>query len=166
MTSVTSILFGGILSSIGYWKGPMQRKPLRAIILANDSKDPTSDGSTTQIALTLETMHRNLGSEIYTVAEAVSRDSLGPLKAAGVEDVICLESIIPPILVQAFLDPGVAEVTAELASNRVGSQVLCNGDLTLGRKEVRRSTTAFSGDGRSQDHTHCDTRQPGVGHQS
>jgi voltage-gated potassium channel len=94
----------------------------RAIILAKDSRDPTSDGTTTQIALTLETMHRDQGRAIYTVAEAVSRDSINPLKAAGVEDVICLETMIPPILVQAFLDPGVAEVTTELASNRKGSQ--------------------------------------------
>ena len=93
-----------------------------AIILARDSTDPTSDGLTTQLALTLETMHKNGERNIYTVAEAVTRDSIGPLKAAGVEEVVCLETLVSPILVQALLDPGVSDVISELASNRKGSQ--------------------------------------------
>lgn len=94
----------------------------RAIILAKDTKDPNSDGVTTQIALTLENIHEEANRNIYTVAEAVSKDSIAPLKTAGVEDVICLETIISPFLVQAMLDPGVSRVTSELSSNSVGSQ--------------------------------------------
>lgn len=94
----------------------------RAIILARDTRDPNSDGISTQIALTLEAIHRELQSNIHTVAEAVSRDAVSPLKTAGVEDVICLETIIPPALVQAFLNPGVVDFNAILSSNREGSQ--------------------------------------------
>jgi voltage-gated potassium channel len=94
----------------------------RAIILARDTKDANSDGITTQIALTLEGLHRTEGSDIYSVAEAVSKDSVAPLNAAGVEDVICLESIISPILAQAMLNPGVAQVTEALTSQRKGDQ--------------------------------------------
>lgn len=93
-----------------------------AIILARDSSHATSDGLTTQLALTLENMHRTGSKDIYTVAEAVARDSIGPLKAAGVEEVICLETLVSPIIVQGLLDPGVSEVISELASNRKGSQ--------------------------------------------
>lgn len=94
----------------------------KAIILARDTKDPHSDGLTTQMALTLENLHKELGQDIYTVAEAVSRDSITPMKAAGVEEVICVETLISPILVQALLDPGIADVISELTSNRTGSQ--------------------------------------------
>ena len=97
-------------------------KATRAIILARDTKDANSDGITTQIALTLEGLHRTHGSNIYSVAEAVSKDSVGPLNAAGVEDVICLETIISPILAQAMLNPGVAEVTEALTSQQKGDQ--------------------------------------------
>ncbi len=93
-----------------------------AIILARDSTDATSDGLTTQLALTLENMHRTGSRNIYTVAEAVAKDSIGPLKAAGVEEVICLETLVSPIIVQGLLDPGVSGVISELASNRTGSQ--------------------------------------------
>ncbi len=97
-------------------------KASSAIVLAKDPTNPDSDGLTTQLALSLENMHRQVGREIYTVAEAVSRDAIGPLKAAGVEDIICLETVLPPILVQSLLDPGVAGVISELASNSKGSQ--------------------------------------------
>lgn len=94
----------------------------KAIILAADSRDPTTDGVTTQTALTLEAMHREAGTEIHTVAEAVSKDSVEPLRAAGVEDVICLETVMAPLLVQALLDPGVADLASQLTSNTEGYQ--------------------------------------------
>jgi voltage-gated potassium channel len=98
-------------------------KATRAIILARDTKDANSDGSTTQIALTLEGLHRTRGINIYSVAEAVSKDSVAPLNAAGVEDVICLETIISPILAQAMLNAEVTEVTEALTSQQKGDQL-------------------------------------------
>lgn len=95
----------------------------KAIILARDAKDPISDGVTIQIALTLENIHRMRGSDIFTVAEALSKDSIGPLKAAGVEDVICFETMIPPILVQSVLSPQVAEVRSVLSSHEMAGQL-------------------------------------------
>lgn len=110
------------------------------IILARDSTDARSDGLTTQLALTLEHMSKAGQRDIYTVAEAVTKDSIGPLKAAGVEEVVCLETLVSPILVQALLDPGVAEVIEELASNRKGSQYYV-GDISFlkGKKYVHVS---------------------------
>lgn len=94
----------------------------RAIILARDTKDPNSDGITTQIALTLGEMCRSFERTIHTVAEAVSRDSIEPLHAAGVKSVICLEKIISPVLVQALLNPGVVETSEILSTHREGGQ--------------------------------------------
>jgi voltage-gated potassium channel len=75
----------------------------QAIIMARDTTDSHSDGVTTQVAIKLETMCRLKGREIYTVAEVVSEDSIDPLHAAGVEDVICIETVVPPLLAQALI---------------------------------------------------------------
>jgi voltage-gated potassium channel len=99
----------------------------KAIILARDPKDPASDGITTQVALTLEYMRQSAGEDLYTVAEAVSKDSIAPLKAAGVEEVICHEMMIPQLLARALLDPGASEINVELCSNRRGSQYYVGG---------------------------------------
>ncbi|HMK36217.1 MAG TPA: ion channel [Desulfomonilaceae bacterium] len=88
----------------------------QAVLLAKDPKSAQSDGLTTQVALALEGMHRKSGRKLYIVAEAVSRDSIEPLKTAGVDDVVCLETIVPPVLVQAILDPGTPGVIAELST--------------------------------------------------
>ena len=94
----------------------------RAVVLAKDATDANSDGITTQIALVLENMHRLSGKDMYTVAEAVSKDSIVPLHAAGVEHVVCFETIIPPILAQATLNPKATRAGAVLATSREGSQ--------------------------------------------
>jgi voltage-gated potassium channel len=88
----------------------------QAVILARDPKDGLSDGLTTQVALALEAMHRRSGKKLYVVAEAVNRDSIEPLKTAGVDDVVCLENLVPPIIVQSILDPGIPEVISQLTS--------------------------------------------------
>jgi voltage-gated potassium channel len=88
----------------------------QAVLLARDPKNTNSDGLTTQVALALEGMHRNSGKKLFIVAEAVSRDSVEPLRTAGADDVVCLETIVPPVLVQAILDPGTPGVIAELSS--------------------------------------------------
>jgi voltage-gated potassium channel len=77
---------------------------LQAVILAKDPRDINSDGLTTQVALILEQMHRKHGNKIYTVAEVISQDSVEPLQVAGVEHVICLENVLPPLLAQALRD--------------------------------------------------------------
>jgi voltage-gated potassium channel len=76
----------------------------QAVILAKDPRDINSDGLTTQVALILEQMHRKHGNKIYTVAEVISQDSVEPLQVAGVEHVICLENVVPPLLAQALRD--------------------------------------------------------------
>lgn len=88
----------------------------QAVLLARDPKDANSDGLTTQVALALESTNRKSGRKLFTVAEAVSRDSIEPLLTAGVDDVVCLETILPPVLVQAILDPGTPGVIAKLSS--------------------------------------------------
>lgn len=93
---------------------------VRAIILAKDTKDPHSDGLTTQVALTLESMHKQVNKDIYTVVEAVSKDSVNVLKRAGVEDVVCLETFVSPILVQSLIDPGYCGAFSELLSDAIG----------------------------------------------
>lgn len=93
---------------------------VRAIILAKDTKDPHSDGLTTQVALILESMHKQANKDIYTVAEAVSKDSVNVLRRAGVEDVVCLETFVSPILVQSLIDPGYCGAFSELLSNEIG----------------------------------------------
>jgi voltage-gated potassium channel len=88
----------------------------QAVLLARDPKNTHSDGLTTQVALALEGMHRKSGKKLFIVAEAVGRDSVEPLKTAGADDVVCLETIVPPVLVQAILDPGTPSVIAELST--------------------------------------------------
>jgi voltage-gated potassium channel len=88
----------------------------QAVLLAKDPKNTHSDGLTTQVALALEAMHRTSGRKLFIVAEAVSRDSVEPLRTAGADDVVCLETIVPPVLVQAILDPGTPGVIADLSS--------------------------------------------------
>lgn len=94
----------------------------QVVLLARDPKDAHSDGITTQVALALEAMHRQTHRKLYVVAEAVSRDSIEPLKTAGVDDVVCLENIVPPVIVQAILDPGIPGVIHELSSKLTDSQ--------------------------------------------
>ncbi|MBI5250137.1 MAG: ion transporter [Desulfomonile tiedjei] len=88
----------------------------QAVILARDPKNGNSDGLTTQVALALESMRRRSGRKVYVVAEAVNRDSIGPLETAGVDDAVCLENLVPPIIVQSILDPGIPEVISQLSS--------------------------------------------------
>ncbi len=99
----------------------------QAVLLARDPKDAQSDGSTTQVALALEAKHRQTHNKIYVVAEAVSRDSIEPMKTAGVDDVVCLEHIVPPVIVQAILDPGIPGVIHELTSKLTASQLYVAG---------------------------------------
>lgn len=65
-------------------------------------------------------MCKGCGKDIYTVVEVVIKDSMEPLHVAGVEDVICIETVISPVLVQAMLDPGVGALIEQLISNRSG----------------------------------------------
>ncbi|MBM3301150.1 MAG: ion transporter [Deltaproteobacteria bacterium] len=95
----------------------------QAVILAKDPKDGHSDGLTTQVALVLESMRRKTGKKIYVVAEAVNRDSIEPLMTAGVDDVLCLENIVPPVLVQAILDPGVPAIISDLSTKLTEGQI-------------------------------------------
>lgn len=74
-----------------------------AILLARDPRNINSDGLTIQVALMLEQMHRNVGKEITTVAEVISPDSIAPLQVAGVEVIVCLETVVPPLLAEALL---------------------------------------------------------------
>jgi voltage-gated potassium channel len=99
----------------------------QAVLLARDPKDAHSDGATTQVALSLEAMHRQTHNKIYVVAEAVSRDSVEPMKTAGVDDVVCLENIVPPVIVQAILDPGIPGVIHDLTSKLTASQLYVAG---------------------------------------
>jgi voltage-gated potassium channel len=92
------------------------KEALQAVILARDPKDGLSDGLTTQVALVLENMHRSSGKKLYIAAEAVNRDSIEPLRTAGVDDVVCLEDLVPPIIVQSILDPGIPDVIYQLSS--------------------------------------------------
>jgi voltage-gated potassium channel len=75
-----------------------------AVILARHPDDPSTDGRTTQVALMLEQMHQRIGQDITTVAEVVSKDSIEPLKRIGVERVICMETVLPPLLAASFKD--------------------------------------------------------------
>jgi voltage-gated potassium channel len=95
----------------------------QAVILARDPNDGHSDGLTTQVALALESMHRRNGRKLYVVAEAVNRDSIIPLETAGVDNVVCLETLVPPIIVQSILDPGIPEVISQLSSKLKNQQL-------------------------------------------
>ena len=77
-------------------------KAKHAVILARHPEDPSTDGRTTQVALMLEQMHQRVGQDITTVAEVVSKDSIEPLKRIGVERVICMETVLPPLLAASF----------------------------------------------------------------
>lgn len=77
-------------------------KARHAVILARHPEDPSTDGRTTQVALMLEQMHQRAGQDITTVAEVVSKDSIEPLERIGVERVICMETVLPPLLAASF----------------------------------------------------------------
>jgi voltage-gated potassium channel len=73
-----------------------------AILLAKDPRKLSSDGTTIQVALMLEQMHREANKNLTVVAEVISPDSIDPLKVSGVEVIVCLETIVPPILAEAL----------------------------------------------------------------
>jgi voltage-gated potassium channel len=85
-----------------------------AILLARDPRNINSDGLTIQVALMLEQMHRNINKELTTVAEVISPDSIAPLQVAGVEVIVCLETVVPPLLAEALLREHVVEPTQEM----------------------------------------------------
>jgi voltage-gated potassium channel len=100
------------------WSVTLERanavKAKKAIILAKDPAHMVSDGVTLQTAVVLKNMHKEQGSKIALVAEVVSVDSIEPLRLVGVDKIICLETLIPPILAQALQEESLEEfVTAE-----------------------------------------------------
>jgi voltage-gated potassium channel len=88
------------------WWPTLQRsnavKAKQIIILAKDPVHSASDGVTLQVAVMLKHVHKDVDSPATIVAEVVSKDSIDALKIVGVKHVICLEKIIPPILIQCL----------------------------------------------------------------
>jgi voltage-gated potassium channel len=84
-----------------------------AVLLAKNPKEVDSDGLTIQVALMLEQMHQKAGKTLPIVAEVISADSIDPLRAAGVETVVCLEKMVPPILAKALAE----EIAGPLSSD-------------------------------------------------
>jgi voltage-gated potassium channel len=86
------------------WRVTMERanalKATQAVILAKDPNHSASDGVTLQIAMVLKYMHKEVGTTIDLVAEVVSDDSVEPLQLAGIKHIVCLESLVAPMLAQ------------------------------------------------------------------
>jgi voltage-gated potassium channel len=77
-------------------------KAQHAILLAKDPQHTASDGITLQIAVVLKDMHKDADTPMTLVAEVVSADSIEPLQLVGVRHIVCLEQLVPPVLVSAL----------------------------------------------------------------
>jgi voltage-gated potassium channel len=95
------------------WNVTLERanaiKAKKAVIMAKDPAHMASDGITLQAAVVLKNMHKEAGSKIALVAEVVSDDSIKPLELIGVEKIICLETLLAPLLAQALKEESIGE---------------------------------------------------------
>jgi Trk K+ transport system NAD-binding subunit len=82
----------------------------RAIILARDPTDPTSDDLTVATCLSIKHMR----PELHVVAECVDPDNREILERAGCRSIVCVMDLAPGILAQELHDPGVVDALHEL----------------------------------------------------
>jgi voltage-gated potassium channel len=83
----------------------------RAIVLAHDATQASSDDLTVAVCLMLS----KLRPELHVVAECVDPDNRELLERAGCNSVVCVIDLAPGMLVHELHDPGVVDVLQELA---------------------------------------------------
>lgn len=92
------------------------------IILAQDPADVSSDDRTYMIGSMIETMERDHGKPVKTVAEVVAKRHIRNMELAKIDGYVTDEELTGCMLVQEFCNPGVHHVYSQLLSNTHGSQ--------------------------------------------
>ncbi len=110
-----------------------------AFILARDPTSISSDACTFAIGSIIEQIEKTCGHAIETVAEIVSERSLRMIRHSAIDRAVTSEGVGDRLLVQEFLNPGLAELFTELLSNSTGSQLYIRTTKLTGRslKEIQ-----------------------------
>ena len=91
----------------------------RHCIIQADHQDPAnSDHRNLAVALTVERLH----PEVQTVVHCLNPGNVPFYEKAGVDGVVCIESLAGQMMVQELQDPGVHEVLTQLTTNEQGKQ--------------------------------------------
>ena len=107
-----------------------------AMILSQDSNDPSSDNDCLAASLMLE----HLYPEIFTVAECIDPERAELFYKAGCDSVVCLTALATNLVVHELLDPGVQRFIDEGTNNSDGQQFYMVAVVTDGRwSQVRES---------------------------
>lgn len=88
-----------------------------ALIFAENSLDPSSDGKTVLTTMNL----KSLNSKIYICAELVDENNEDYLQKAGCNSIIDITRFGSNMMVQSIQDPGISNVVSHLVSNRIGN---------------------------------------------
>lgn len=92
-------------------------KSSTALIFAENSLDPSSDGKTVLAVMNL----KSINPKIYICAELVDENNEEYLKKAGCNSVIDITRFGSNMMVQSIKDPGISNVVSRLVSNRIGN---------------------------------------------
>lgn len=88
-----------------------------ALIFADNSLDPSSDGKTVLAVMNL----KSINPKISICSELVDENNEDYLKKAGCDSVIDITRFGSNMMVQSIQDPGISNVVSRLVSNRIGN---------------------------------------------
>ncbi|MFT4640249.1 MAG: voltage-gated potassium channel [Verrucomicrobiales bacterium] len=92
------------------------------LILARTPGDPTSDAESFATCSIIEQIDKDIGSNIKTVVELVSRKNARLMERAQPDSVIASEGISDLLLVQELLSPGSHHIFEQLITNQRGCE--------------------------------------------
>ena len=91
-------------------------------ILPADITDPNSDAQSYAIGSIIESISEEIGRDIRTIVELVSRDNRKMLQRSCTDSIVQTDALKESLLVQEYLYPGICLAFEQLTSNRRGSQ--------------------------------------------
>jgi len=91
-----------------------------AVILADPNQGELADAPSTLTAMAIEKQN----PQVHTVIELVASDNRRHLKAAEVNEVICMREISEKLIVQSSLNPGIKNIFEDLLTFRQGTSQL------------------------------------------
>ena len=110
------------------------------IIQANDQDPENSDHRNLAVALTVE----RLFPDIQTIVHCLNPGNIPFYEKAGVDGVVCINSLVGQMMVHELQDPGVHEVFTELTTNEAGKQFYIvdpqSGDVTYADAKDRHDS--------------------------
>ena len=92
------------------------------IILPENLSNGKSDFKTFAVGTVIEMMGSKEGRSIKTIAELIKRDNIKMMRKSGVDGIVSPEGVGGRLLVQEYLNPGIATVVEQLMTATSGSQ--------------------------------------------